>query len=635
MKSGAPGRAPGRQALPSSQTGRLLAFRPACSPGDGPASGRPVRGGGRSRSGAVMADRSTACGAGERRWGRPAAPRAPEPAGEPVPERREDRTLPRPASRTRVPYRRHCAPARGASACSFGGSSAWGTCVRKGRGGVGRNGRRERRREPAEMALSRENVLRFCNGSCSDGRAGSGAGTPARDSASPARRPGSRARMSSRAPDPNRVAPSVRPGKGCFSESCARCSRSWPPYARSSSSRRRSPAAQAAHTTATATTTLPLITGHRGAPGYRPDHTLEGYKLAIEHGRRLHRAGPGLDEGRLPDRPARAEHRRHDRRREQVPRAQARRRRGRRPRRGRLVRLGLHAQGDQDAARHPAAQREPDNRPDEFDGLFKIPTFDEVLALAKREGRKRGRPVGVYPETKHPTYHQQLGLPLERSVVAALKRAGLNHKGAPVIIQSFESVEPKYLNRITPVTLSQLVDAWDDNLDGSMVYAETSLRPVRLDRVRRSGADGRTYGDLLTNAGLDEVAATPTSSRRGSRTSSRPMGTDANGDGEADDVNGDGTVDERDRQRRAADLADPARPQARARRPHVDVPQRAAPARLRLRRRSQGGVQAVLRAGHRRAVLGLPGHGRRRPRRVLRRVADRGRRRRRAAGARG
>ena len=80
--------------------------------------------------------------------------------------------------------------------------------------------------------------------------------------------------------------------------------------------------------------------------------------------------------------------------------------------------------------------------PDEFDGLFKIPTFDEVLALARREGRKRGRPVGVYPETKHPTYHQQLGLPLERRVVNALKRAGLNHRGAPVIIQSFEQCEP-------------------------------------------------------------------------------------------------------------------------------------------------------------------------------------------------
>src|SRR5687767_10418853 len=29
---------------------------------------------------------------------------------------------------------------------------------------------------------------------------------------------------------------------------------------------------------------VPLVTGHRGAPGYLPDHTLAGYKLAIGFG---------------------------------------------------------------------------------------------------------------------------------------------------------------------------------------------------------------------------------------------------------------------------------------------------------------------------------------------------------------
>ena len=109
-----------------------------------------------------------------------------------------------------------------------------------------------------------------------------------------------------------------------------------------------------------------------------------------------------------------------------------------------------------------------------------------MLALAKREGRKRGRPVGVYPETKHPTFHQQLGLPLERKVVAALERAGLNYKGAPVMIQSFEVSNLKYLNRITPVTLAQLVDAWDYNLDGSIGVRGDVAAAVRLDRGRRS-----------------------------------------------------------------------------------------------------------------------------------------------------
>ena len=150
----------------------------------------------------------------------------------------------------------------------------------------------------------------------------------------------------------------------------------------------------------------------------------------------------------------------------------------------------------------------------------------------------------MYPETKHPTYHQQLGLPLERKVVAALKRAGLNYKGAPVIIQSFEVSNLKYLNRITPVTLSQLVDAWDYNLDGSMVYAETSLRPY--DRTV-AGDTTSTYGDLLTNAGLDEVSRYADIVAPWKPHIVPSVGTDANGDGAADDVNGDATVDERDR----------------------------------------------------------------------------------------
>jgi glycerophosphoryl diester phosphodiesterase len=190
----------------------------------------------------------------------------------------------------------------------------------------------------------------------------------------------------------------------------------------------------------------------------------------------------------------------------------------------------------------------PDNRPDEFDGQFKIPTFDEVLELAKREGRKRGRPVGVYPETKHPTYHQQLGLPLERKVVDTLRRHGLNYKGAPVIIQSFEQANLRYLNKITPVTLAQLVDAWDVNLDGSLQYAETSLRPYDWTVSGDPRLLARTYGYFATNAGLDEIARYADIVAPWKPYIVPTTGTDAVGDGAADDVTGDGVVDERDRE---------------------------------------------------------------------------------------
>jgi glycerophosphoryl diester phosphodiesterase len=153
----------------------------------------------------------------------------------------------------------------------------------------------------------------------------------------------------------------------------------------------------------------------------------------------------------------------------------------------------------------------------------------------------------VYPETKHPTYHQQLGLPLERRLVDALRRHGLNHKHAPVIIQSFEQANLRYLNRITPVTLSQLVDAWGVALDGSLVYESTSTRPYDWTVSGNPLLMARTYGFFATNAGLDEIATYADIVAPWKPYIVPTTGTDVNGDGAPDDVNGDGVVDERDR----------------------------------------------------------------------------------------
>ena len=288
---------------------------------------------------------------------------------------------------------------------------------------------------------------------------------------------------------------------------------------------------------------LPLVTGHRGASGYLPEHTLESYELAIEmgadyiepdlvatkDGHLIARHEPYI--GNTTDVKAKFPGRMRD---GTVD--------------GGLVKDEFFVADftlreiKTLRARQPLAER-----PQEFNGRFEIPTFDEVLQLARREGRARGRVVGVYPETKHPTYHQQLGLPLERKVVDSLRRAGLNHRGAPVIIQSFEQSNLRYLNRITPVTLSQLVDAWDVALDGSMVYAETSLRPYDWTVSGDPELTSRTYGYLVTNAGLDEVRRYADIIAPWKPHIVPTTGTDANGDGDADDVNGDGTVDERDR----------------------------------------------------------------------------------------
>ena len=78
-----------------------------------------------------------------------------------------------------------------------------------------------------------------------------------------------------------------------------------------------------------------------------------------------------------------------------------------------------------------------------YNGQFKIPTLDEVLDLARKQSRKRGRPIGVYPETKHPTFHAQLGLPLERPLVARSTATGSTTPTTPVYIQSLRAVEPE------------------------------------------------------------------------------------------------------------------------------------------------------------------------------------------------
>jgi glycerophosphoryl diester phosphodiesterase len=87
-----------------------------------------------------------------------------------------------------------------------------------------------------------------------------------------------------------------------------------------------------------------------------------------------------------------------------------------------------------------AKERIPDLRQHNtiFNGRYRIPTFQEVIDLSKRLSRELHRPIGIYPETKHPTYFAGLGLPLEPELVKVLDRNGLNNRGAHVFVQSFE-----------------------------------------------------------------------------------------------------------------------------------------------------------------------------------------------------
>ncbi len=132
-----------------------------------------------------------------------------------------------------------------------------------------------------------------------------------------------------------------------------------------------------------------------------------------------------------------------------------------------------------------------------FDGMFEVPTLSEVLELVKaanerRRDEARGkerRPIGVYPETKHPTYFQNIGMPLEEPLVRTLRRHGYEGRHAAVFIQSFETANLRKLRRMTQLPLVQLLNG--------------SGRPY--DFV--VSGDPRTYADLAKPAGLADIAS--------------------------------------------------------------------------------------------------------------------------------
>ncbi|HEU5097865.1 MAG TPA: esterase-like activity of phytase family protein, partial [Roseiflexaceae bacterium] len=137
-----------------------------------------------------------------------------------------------------------------------------------------------------------------------------------------------------------------------------------------------------------------------------------------------------------------------------------------------------------------AVERIPQLRPQNsaYDGQFQIPTLQEVIDLAQAESKARKRTIGIYPETKHPTYFDSIGLSLEEPLVATLYQNGYHGPNAPLFIQSFEVANLKDLARMTKVPLVQLLNASGKPYDFVV------------------SGDARTYADLATPTGLAEIA---------------------------------------------------------------------------------------------------------------------------------
>lgn len=227
----------------------------------------------------------------------------------------------------------------------------------------------------------------------------------------------------------------------------------------------------------------PLVIGHRGASGYRPEHTLAAYELAIDMGADI--IEPDLvstKDGVL------------------------------------VARHENEISGTTDVAEHPefadrrttktidgrqvsgwftedftveelktlrAVERLPELRPDNttFDGLYDIPTLQEIVDLAQDRG------VGIYPETKHPSYFDSIDLSLEEPLVELLHASDWSKPTDPVFIQSFETANLRELDAMTKLPLVQLIGG--------------SGQPYDLE----ASGDGRTYADLVTPEGLAWVAS--------------------------------------------------------------------------------------------------------------------------------
>ena len=142
-------------------------------------------------------------------------------------------------------------------------------------------------------------------------------------------------------------------------------------------------------------------------------------------------------------------------------------------------------------------------RPQEFNGKFKIATFQEIIDFAKAKTKETGRTIAIYPETKNPTYFRDLGMPMEDKVIAAINAAGWNSKTAPIYVQSFEPGSLKYMKaKGLNTRLIQLIDG--DGIDmktGAMTYAVPVDRPYEWTKA----GDKRNFDVMVTPAGLAEI----------------------------------------------------------------------------------------------------------------------------------
>lgn len=227
----------------------------------------------------------------------------------------------------------------------------------------------------------------------------------------------------------------------------------------------------------------PIVIAHRGASGERPEHTLASYRLAIELGADY--IEPDLvltkdgvlvarHENEISETTDVADH------------PEFANRKAAKTIDGQAV-TGWFTEDFTLAELKTLRARErlPKLRSTAYDGQYEIPTFEEILTLLVEANKDRAKPVGVYPETKHPGYFASIGLPHEAPLLTLLDRYGYRGPDAPVFIQSFETQNLKALRAKSELPLIQLMDAEGGPADDPK----------------------QTYAAMATPAGLKAVAA--------------------------------------------------------------------------------------------------------------------------------
>ncbi|WGT64223.1 glycerophosphodiester phosphodiesterase [Variovorax paradoxus] len=284
----------------------------------------------------------------------------------------------------------------------------------------------------------------------------------------------------------------------------------------------------------------PLVIAHRGASGYLPEQTLEAYARAVE-------LGADVIEMDLVSTKDGVLIARHD------PNLAISTDVARHPRfasRKKTIKVDGETQTGWFSNDFTLAEIKTlggistdAERLQDFNGKFKIVTFQEIIDFAKAKSKETGRTIAIYPETKNPTYFRDLGLPMEDKVVAAINAAGWNSKTAPIYVQSFEPGSLKYMkSKGLNTRLIQLIDG--DGIDmktGAMTYAVPVDRPYEWTKA----GDKRNFDVMVTPAGLAEIKTYADGIGPWKRYIVSIKGT-IGADGKPVDVNKDGKINDAD-----------------------------------------------------------------------------------------